>query len=104
VTGKGTKQVVRVSIVGEEYAIRSETTPEHTRAVASHVDDAIRRIIESGGTIDTRKAAILAALQITDELFESRQAAENVAGSIRALSNDVREWLVQAKSGDLGEG
>jgi cell division protein ZapA len=104
VTGKGTKQVVRVSIVGEEYAIRSETTPEHTRAVASHVDDAIRRIIESGGTIDTRKAAILAALQITDELFEARQAAENVAGSIRSLSSDVRKWLVQAKSGDLGEG
>jgi cell division protein ZapA len=93
VSSKGSKQVVRVTIVGEEYAIRSEATPEHTRAVAEHVDEAIRRILDSGGAIETRKAAILAALQITDELFEARQAVEGIEGTIRSLSTEVRNWL-----------
>ncbi len=93
---KGAKQVVRVSIVGEEYAIRSEATPEHTRAVAAYVDDAIRRVMNSGGAVETRKAAILAALQITDQLFQAEQAAAAVTGTLQSLSGEVRRWLGSA--------
>lgn len=100
-SSKGSKQVVRVSIVGEEYAIRSEATPEHTRAVAEYVDDAIRRVLNSGGAVETRKAAILAALQITDQLFEAEQAAKALTGTMRSLSAEVRRWLPPAKRGDV---
>ena len=41
----GKVHVVRVNIVGEEYAIRSDAPPEHTRAVADYVDRAIRQIM-----------------------------------------------------------
>ncbi len=99
-TGKGSKQVVRVTIVGEEYAIRSEATPEHTRAVAAYVDDAIRRVLNGGGAVETRKAAILAALQITDQLFQAEQSAQALAGSVRSLSTEIRRWLPPAKRGD----
>lgn len=92
-TGKSAKQVVRVNIVGEEYSIRSEATPEHTRAVAAYVDDAIRRVLNGGGAVETRKAAILAALQITDQLMQAEQAAQSLAGSLRSLSSEVQEWL-----------
>ena len=92
----GNKHVVRVSIVGEEYAIRSEASAEHTRAVAEYVDRAIRKVM-AGGIVETRKAAILAALQITDELFQSEQSATAVAGGLRALSTEVRRWLPPAK-------
>ena len=40
----GKRHVVRVSIVGEEYSIRSDVSPEHTRAVADYLDRAIRAI------------------------------------------------------------
>ena len=36
------KHTVRVTILNEEYAIRTETPPEHARAVAKHLDLAIR--------------------------------------------------------------
>lgn len=100
-SSKGSKHVVRVTIAGEEYAIRSEATPEHTRAVATHVNDAIRRIMDAGGTIETRKAAIMAALQITDELFEARQATEGMTDTIRAFSTEVRHWLPPVRRGDV---
>ena len=92
-TGKSAKQVVRVTIVGEEFSIRSEATPEHTRAVAAYVDEAIRRVLNGGGVVEPRKAAILAALQITDELMQAEQAAQALTGSLRSLSSEVERWL-----------
>jgi cell division protein ZapA len=84
---------VRVSILNDEYAIRSDTSPEHTRAVAQYVDRAIRQVMSTGTVVETSKAAILAALQIAGELFELREAAEDVSRSMRTLSDEVRSTL-----------
>lgn len=94
------RHVVRVSIVGDDYTIRSDATPEHTRAVADYLDRAIRRVLESSTSIEKHKAAILAALQITDELFRERSSARTSEEAIRALSAEVRRWLPPAKRGD----
>ncbi len=94
---KERKTVVKVRIVGEEYSIRTDASPEHTRAVADHVDVTIRAIMEGGPLTETHKAAILAALQITDELFKERAASDELAAEIRQLANDVRPLLPPAK-------
>jgi cell division protein ZapA len=91
------KKSVRVHIVGEEYAIRTERSPEVTRAVAEYVDRTIRGILEGGSVIETQKAAILAAMKITDELFQTREKSAELAESITALSADVRRMLPPAK-------
>jgi cell division protein ZapA len=90
--------VVRVTIVGEEYAIRSDAPPEHTRAVAEYVDRAIRAVMH-GSVVEPHKAAILAALQITDELFEATASSRVIEGNMDALSEEVRRWLPPAKRG-----
>lgn len=94
------KMVVRVRIVGEEYVLRTEASATHTEAVAEHVDRTIRAIVSSGATVETHKAAILAALQITDELFRERAAAEAIATDIRQLAADIRPLLPPDKRGD----
>jgi cell division protein ZapA len=94
------KTVVRVRIVGEEYTLRTDATIEHTRAVAEHVDRTIRAILAGGPAIETHKAAVLAALQITDELFKERGAAESVAADIRQLASEIRPLLPPALRGD----
>lgn len=97
----GKKHVVKVAIVGEEYAIRSDAAPEHTRAVAEYLDRAIRSVNSGGSTVvEPHKAAILAAMQITAELFEARRAADDVAAAARALSADVRRLLPPGKRGE----
>ena len=73
------KNVVRVTILGDEYSIRSDVSPERTRAVAEHVDNVIRETMRAGNIVETQKAAILAALSITDELFDAREAGEDLA-------------------------
>jgi len=87
----------RVKIVGEEYTIRSAVSPEVTRAIAAHVDAAIRKVLENPAITDPGKAAILAAMSITDELFKEREKTAEVAGKMRSLSGELRRWLPPAK-------
>jgi cell division protein ZapA len=94
------KTSVKVEILGESYAIRSDASPEHTRAVAEHLDKAIRQILSGGAVIEANRAAILAAMQITSELFQAREASASVTAAISALSADVRRLLPPAKRGD----
>ena len=87
------KHSVKVHILGEEYALRSDASPEHTRAVAQHVDATVRRVLESGTVVETHKAAIMAALAITDELFRDRAALGDITTALRELGGDVRRLL-----------
>ena len=84
---------VRVTILNDEYMIRSDTSAEHTRAVAQYVDRAIRQVMSTGMVVESSKAAILAALQIAGELFELRESADDVSRSMRALSEELRYQL-----------
>jgi cell division protein ZapA len=92
------RHVVKVTIVGEEHLIRSDAPPEHTRAVAEYVDRTIRQITNSASlVVDPHRAAILAAMKITDELFNERAACTELGGAIESLSGEVRRWLPPAK-------
>ena len=93
------KHVVRVTILNEEYTIRSDVPPEHTRAVAAYLDTAIRRVMETGTVVESNRAAILAALQITGELFEARERGD-ITDRIQSLSAEVRRMLPPAKRGE----
>ena len=97
--GRGT---VRVSILGDDYTIRTDAPAGHTRDVAAHVDRVIRQVMASGTVVETHKAAILAALQITDELFRAREESERVSRSMNELSAEVRRWLPPGKRADGG--
>ena len=95
------KNSVRVSILGEEYSLRTDAAPEHVRAIAAHVDDLIRKLMHSGGVVETHKAAVLAALQLTDELFRTRAAMQDATSGVRQLSGEVRRMLPPQKRGLL---
>ncbi|MEX2177955.1 MAG: cell division protein ZapA [Gemmatimonadaceae bacterium] len=93
------KHLVRVTIMNEEYSIRSDATPEHTRAVASYLDAAIRRVLDSGTVVESNRAAILAALHVTGELFEAREGSD-MTERLRSLSAEVRRLLPPTKRGE----
>lgn len=90
------KHLVRVTILDEEYAIRSDASPEHTRAVAAYLEAAIRRVLETGSVVESHRATILAALQITGELFEAREHSD-ITRRLQGLSAEVRRLLPPAK-------
>ena len=76
------KRAVTVRIGGEDHTIRANVEPEYTEECARLVDDRISEIRSQLGRIESHKAAILAALSITDELFQARIQLEEHQGSV----------------------
>jgi len=50
-------------------------------------------------SLEAYKAAILAALQITDELFKSRDGREELGDRMHAISSEIRRLLPPGKRG-----
>jgi cell division protein ZapA len=94
-----TKNAVRVVIGGEEYTVRSELPPEYTREVAAYLDAALKRVRDTLPMVESHKAAILAALSITDELFQARRGDREVADRLSGMANDLARLLPPAKRG-----
>jgi cell division protein ZapA len=98
------KNAVRVTIGGEEYSVRSELPPEYTREVAAYVDAALKRVRDMLPSLETHKVAILAALAITDELFQARRSDRDVAQRLNALGDELARLLPPAKRGSRASG
>lgn len=93
---------VKVMIGGEEYTVRSDLPPEYTREVAAYVDQALKKVL-SGSLVETHKAAILAALDITNELFQARKGEREVAARLAALADDFAKMLPPGKRKAVGQ-
>ena len=88
-------KAVRVMIFGEEYQIRTDLGDEYTRECAQYVDDAIQEAHVGGHIAEPHRAAILAALKITDELFRARAEA---AGLTQVVQDRVAELVERLES------
>jgi cell division protein ZapA len=95
---------VTVRIAGEEHTIRANVEPAYTRRCAQLVDERIREIRSRSGLLETHKAAILAALSITDELFQAREeletAGRDVAEQASRLTARIEERMGAYSSGE----
>jgi cell division protein ZapA len=79
------KNVVQVEIFGHSYTIRGEAQQEYILDVAAYVDRKMREITEKLPVASLSKVAILASLNIADELFKERRRRENE-------ERDLRDW------------
>ena len=91
------KHTLRVTILNEEYAIRSDAPPDNARAIADYLDQAIRKVMSSGAVVESNRAVVLAALQMTAELFDAKAALALTTESVEQLSDYVRPLLPPAK-------
>jgi len=93
---------VKVMICDEEYTVRSDLEPDYTRQVAAYVDGAIRRVLQAGPMVESHKAAILACLAVTDELFDSRKQQQEMAHRLRQMSAELARLLPPQKRQSVG--
>ena len=100
------KTIVTVVIAGDEYNIRAEATPEYTRECARYVDATIAEITRSSRTVmEPHKAAILAALSMADQLFQTRRELDLLhAQSTSAVDRLAEEIEGKLASLDLASG
>jgi cell division protein ZapA len=63
---------VPVEIQGQRYPIRSSLEADYIVRLAAYVDEKMRAAADSTPTGDSLRLAVLAALNIADELFRCR--------------------------------
>ncbi len=64
--------ILKVNIYGTEYPVKGSTDPDYIKEVAKYVDTKMKEINKNISIDSSLKVAILAALNITDELFRER--------------------------------
>jgi len=69
-------QTTQVEIFGTVYPVRGNDDPEYLQELAATVDRTMREIAEQVATVDTAKIAILAALNLADELYRAKGSQE----------------------------
>ena len=84
---------VSVEISGQRYPIRSTLDPEYVAQLASYVDGKIRAAGESAPSGDPLRLAVLAALNIADELFRHRDAARVKDGTVAERAEELERLL-----------
>lgn len=66
-------QAVTVRIFGEEYRIAGDGDPQRIHDLARFVDEKMRAVKERMVSVHPAKVAVLASLNIADELFAQQQ-------------------------------
>jgi cell division protein ZapA len=80
---------VVVDIYDQVYQLRG-TDPEYIEKLASIVDAKMRAVSAHGTTVDSLRVAVLAALNIADELTALRTRYDALAGSLNQQETSVR--------------
>jgi cell division protein ZapA len=85
------KHRVIVSIFGKEYSLVSEVDPEYIHRTASYLDSKMREVSENYPNIPETRIAVLAALNIADELFRAREDLESSGAADQQIGELVRK-------------
>lgn len=78
---------VEVTILGQKYTIKGDAHEEHIKKLAAFVDEKLKEVYSAAPGITPLKAAILASLNIADELQQLREDQENITKNIEERAN-----------------
>jgi cell division protein ZapA len=88
-------QVVSVEIRGQRYPIRSTLDAQYVNGLATYVDEKMRAASDSTPSSDVLRLAVVAALNIADELFRCQESQQARRGAL-AERTAALERLVDA--------
>jgi cell division protein ZapA len=90
--------VVRVKILDEEYRIQGDSDPEEVRELAAYVDATLRRLMEASPLSDPRRLAVIASMNIAQELFRERARRQELLEQVRQRVERLSRRIAQAVS------
>ena len=85
--------LIPVEIHGRRYPIRSTLDPEYVARLAAYVHEKMRAAAGSSTTGDSQRLAVLAALNIADELFRCRDVTRARDGELAERAGELERLL-----------
>ncbi len=86
---------IRVEIYDQTYHLRG-SDPEYVQKLAEYVDNKMRQVAAQTATVDSLRLAVLAALNIADELQLVRGKYDNVASEYTERASHLKSALDSA--------
>lgn len=74
---------MKIEIYDQTYNVNADQNEEYLKELAAYVDARMRVVAEATRTVDSLKVAVLAALNIADEMFTLRQRQQEIEGPLR---------------------
>lgn len=88
-----TTNATTVEIMGREYRIRGAADEAYVREVARYVDTKLREVSQGTSLPTSDRVAILAAMNIADELFQLRRSSHDEMSSIEKKTQSLISLL-----------
>jgi cell division protein ZapA len=87
--------LTRVEIYDQIYQIKGGIQADYIKQLAAYVDSKMREIAQGSKTVDSLKVAVLAALNIVDELFQERDRSGKLDSLVYDKSVECSRQLDQ---------
>lgn len=73
---------IEVNILGQKYTVKGDAPEDYIKSLAAFVDEKLKEVYNASPGITPLKAAILASLNIADELHKLREEQESITKNI----------------------
>lgn len=74
---------MKIEIFDQSYNVNAESDEAYMKELAAYVDSKMRAVADATHLVDSVKVAVLAALNMADELFALRQEREEWKRPVR---------------------
>ena len=94
------ERIVPVVIQGQRYPVRSALDPVYVSELAAYVDEKMRLASEANETTDFLRVAVLAALNLADEVFRHRADRDDRSAVLATRAGELERLLDQVLASD----
>ena len=89
------KKALDVEILGQKFTISSEAEEGYMLKVAGYVDSRMQELMQASKPVSKSNVAMLAALNIADELHRLKDSHEAVMNRLDQLSKRISTTLTE---------
>ena len=89
-------KTIKVEIYDQFYNLRGDLDEDYVKELARFIDEKMRTVAEATRTVDSMRVAVLAALNIADELHTLRARRSELESDLRARTERCLTLVEQA--------
>ena len=85
---------IRVNIFGSEYSLVSDDNENYVKEIARYLDEKMRQIDKNITIKSASKIAVLAALNVIDELLQERKYRQKLIDQLNEEARKINHSIV----------
>jgi cell division protein ZapA (FtsZ GTPase activity inhibitor) len=89
---------VQIEVGGQKLSLRSDKDPDLVRDMAAYLDDKVTALQKSAPSVSLDKLLMLAALTITEELFDARATNKRLRKDVERRVERALEAVAAAEA------